>query len=69
MHPLIGAHIKLRELADLVIRPWSPYFPEWARMLEEQKEFIRDLTETHPLHLYTTRRGVLEIVTETANGR
>lgn len=50
MHPLLAAHHSLRELKAIEPRPWRLYWPMWNQMMEEQREFIRELESVTPLY-------------------
>jgi len=45
MHPLIASYIKLHELIDMNIRVVSPYYGIWCRMVDDERDFLRELLE------------------------
>jgi hypothetical protein len=50
MHPLLAAHHRLQELQAIEPRQWGLYWPMWQRMMDEEREFVRDLESVTPLY-------------------
>lgn len=45
MHPLVTAVLKLKELQAISMRQWSPYYPMWVQMMDQQRLFICELID------------------------